>query len=42
MNEDIKKFYDWDKIKDSMRYNSAKMSLAVIKTVYMLVYDLLF
>jgi STE24 endopeptidase len=42
LNEEIKKFYDWDKIKDSMRYNSAKQNLQVIKMVYMLVYDLAF
>lgn len=42
LHPDIRSFYDWDKVRDSMRYQSALFSLKVIKTVYMMVYDVAF
>jgi hypothetical protein len=42
LHPDIKQFYDWDKIRDAMRYQGALFSLRVIKSVYLMVYDVAF
>jgi hypothetical protein len=42
LHPDIKQFYNWDKVRDSMKYQGALFSVKTIKIVYMCVYDVLF
>jgi hypothetical protein len=42
LSKEIQDCYDWDNVKESMRYQAALFALRVIKICYMLAYDVAF